>query len=415
METNLKLKTQLKYVLENSKFYQKKFSKLSIDDMLNDFSNVPFTYKKDILQDQAENPPFGDNLSVCISDLCRVHKTSGTTNKPVLIALTANDVKHIVDVGGKCFSECGLKAGDIVMHCLNYNMWAGGYTDHQNLEQTGAAVVPFGVGNTSLLIEMILQLKATAIHCTPSYLSRIEQVLNEEFNMSAVDLNLKLGLLGAESGLQNEMFRKNLESKWGFKAMNANYGMAEVLSMIGSECSYQRGLHYRANDKLLLELIDSKTERNLPIEKGTVGEMVFTNLLKEAQPLVRYRSGDIIEVIDTECSCGDLGFIFNIVGRSDDMIVVRGLNVFISAFDTIIRSLPEYITDEYRVLINKTEPIDKVIIQVEAIDNKQKSIISEKIINKIKEKNGFQVEVEVLNAYSLERTNGKTKRLLKIL
>ena len=408
---------QMRYVLENSVFYRKKYGNISINELIEKFTSIPFTVKKEILDDQETYPPYGSNLCVDVSNIRRIHKTSGTTQKPVIVALTANDIDNVIDVGRECFAESGLSTSHTVMHCLNYNMWAGGLTDNLSLEATGATVVPFGVGNTQVLIEMIKFLKADAIHCTPSYMSKIEQVLKDEYGMLPRELGLKLGLFGAESGLQNQAFRHNLEEKWGIDAYNANYGMSEVLSMIASECRLKRGLHFRASDKLYIELIDPYNGNLIPIEKGSRGEMVFTNLKKEAQPLIRYRSGDLVEIIDTKCTCGCKGFIFEVVGRSDDLIVVRGLNVFVSAIDKAMGRWIKHLNGMYEILVSKNDPVEDIIIRAER--NSISNIPDDQLIIKMKTdfKNilNLSVDIVLISDGTLERVDGKTKRLKRVL
>lgn len=411
-----KLKAQLEYTLAQSDFYRNKFGPVTATEAFERFEELPFTGKKEILADESSFPPFGSNLCVSKESVVRVHKTSGTTNKPVLIALTRQDIEQVITVGGDCFRQCGLSPSDTVVHCLNYNMWAGGVTDHMSLEQTGAAVIPFGVGNTSNLIRTILDLQVTAIHCTPSYLSKIQQILEEEYHLQPKDLHLRLGLLGAESGLQNPDFRKRIEHIWGFKAMNANYGMSEVLSMIASECKHQNGLHFRAMDALYFELIDGEGH-SLPMRPGTEGEMVFTNLCKEAQPLIRYRTGDVARITGTDCECGYHGLLFEIVGRCDDMIVVKGLNVFVSAIEQVIQKFFADITTEYRVLVSKSDPIEHIIIQVESLETgeRHRTNLAVEIASALKREININCEVQVLPEQTLPRTSGKTKRLLRIL
>ena len=196
-----KLGKQYQYVIDRSEFYRKKFKKFKRFNSFQELATLPFTTKKDLLFDQEVNPPFGNNLCASADKIIRIHKTSGTTNKPLIIALTGRDIKNIIQIGSKCFKKSGLTKDDIVINCLNYNMWAGGYTDHQSLEKTQASVIPFGVGNSKMLIETIMHLKVTAIHCTPSYLSKLEHLMKNEFHLNPRDLNLKLGLFAGESGL----------------------------------------------------------------------------------------------------------------------------------------------------------------------------------------------------------------------
>lgn len=406
----------MSYVLEKSDFYRRKFGNITAREAVEKFEELPFTYKSEILQDQSDFPPYGSNLCVEPEQLCRIHKTSGTTNKPVIIALTQNDVNTVLEVGKKCFKASGLEKRDTVVHCLNYNMWAGGLTDHLSLEATGATVIPFGVGHSENLLQTIMDLKVSAIHCTPSYLSKLEDVLNKEFHMKPRDLKLRLGLLGAESGLQNQNFRKKIESTWGFKAMNANYGMSEVLSMVASECGLQTGLHFRADEVIYVEIIDGNG-KSLPVKEGTTGELVFTNMRKEAQPLIRYRTGDIIRVTKERCACGYSGMLFEIIGRSDDMIVVKGLNVFVSAIEKILQEHLDEITTEYRILVNKIDPIEDIVIQVESISHNpdKNNAIKRMLIAELKNKINIKCEIQILPNGTLPKTEGKTKHLQRVL
>lgn len=415
-----KLERQFNYTISKSNFYMRKYKGLLNRNPFKaeEFFELPFTTKDELLSDQKINSPFGSNLCVHKNELVRIHKTSGTTNRPLIVGLTKKDVLKTIDVGSECFKASGLTENDIVIHCLNYNMWAGGYTDHQSLEKTGACVIPFGVGKTNNLIDTILILKPTAIHCTPSYLAKIELILKEDFAKSPIELNLKLGLFGGEGGLQNSNYRKSIEEKWGLKAMNANYGMSDVLSMFGAECRFQKGLHFMANDILFPEIIDIQTGESLKIENGIEGEQVITNLEKEAQPLIRYRTGDIIKILSTnKCECGQGGYLFEITGRTDDMIVVKGINVYINSIEKVLFDNLADFSGVYNILVNKVEPIDKVqiILEVNKYTERDNNIIIKSILKRIREDLFFNPEIKFVEAGSLQRTEGKSKKLFKIL
>lgn len=420
---NLLLK-QLEYIIKNSQFYQRKFKKISLDPLwlYENFDKIPFTTKKELLEDQNINSPYGSNLCVDSNQLIRVHKTSGTSNKPLLIAMTKKDVKNTTEVGSKCFKLAGLNKQHTVIHCLSYNMWMGGYTDHQSLEKTGANVIPFGVGNTNALIEIIQTLKPEAIHCTPSYLAKIEEeMIKSEMQIQPIELQLKLGLFGAESGLQNPNFRKSIEGKWGLSAMNANYGMADVLSMFGSECKYKNGLHFMGKDHLLVELIDIHNKSKIKLVEGAIGELVLTNLTREAQPVIRYKTNDIIKILSTEkCKCGEKGFRFEVVGRNDDMFVVKGVNVFVSAIENIISHHLDLLSGQFQIYINEIEPIDRIEIKAEinnTIDMTNIAIknLENKLILDFKNRLNISPKIYLLNFGELSRTELKSKKLFKTL
>lgn len=209
-------------------------------------------------------------------------------------------------IGARAQRASGLGPEHRVVHCLNYQLWMGGYTDHATLEATGAMTIPFGVGNTNQLIELIRQLKITAISCTPSYPAVLEQVIRESFpELEPRDLGLELGLFGGEAGLDDPAFRERLEQTWGFKVRNANYGVTDVLCNFAGQSTLSHDLHLMAPDVLYPELIEPDCGTLKPWQAGETGELVLTHLRKEAQPLVRFRTGDIITLTGTDkAACG---------------------------------------------------------------------------------------------------------------
>lgn len=419
---NEKLKKQLEYVYRNSAFYRQyhKHSELC-SDVMGYFRNLPFTKKKDVLQDQMQYPPYGSNLCIPMERISRIHKTSGSTDIPLLIALTTKDIKNIVNIGARCFRNSGITKKDVVIHCLNYNMWAGGYTDHQSLEATEATVIPFGIGNTVQLIKTIQQIKPTAIHCTPSYMKRIESVLREQFNsLLPIDLSLKTGLFGAESGLQNPDFRSSLEQTWGIKAYNANYGLSEVLSIFASENICQNGLEYQASDVLYPEIIDVESGAPLFIEEGTCGELVLSNLLKESQPYLRYRTGDRIRVNRIiSNNSNELRFSFEICGRVDNMLVIKGVNVYISSVERILTKYQGDISEYYDILISKDDPIDQAILRVSMLRKEWSNQSSNAVLNLIRmdlaNTIGLSIDVRNCDIDDIVTESNKIKTVKRIL
>ena len=358
---------------ENSPFWARKFKHLGFEAHANvpldDFLNFPLLDKAEILDDQLKHGPYGQLLAVPQDELSRVHRTSGTTAAPLMVLLSKNDIRDVVEVGARAFRCAGVTPQDSIIHCLNYCMWAGGYTDHQSLESAGGMVVPFGVGNSQYLIQTILRLRPTAISCTPSYLSRLEQVLHDEFNKTPIELGLSKAFLGGEGGMQNPDVRKGIEEKWGMLAIDANYGLSDVLSIIGSECGDRSGLHFHAQNVLFPELVDH-TGDMLNLTAGAVGELVLTNLQREAQPLFRYRTHDIIRIESTElCSCGRRGFRFRVIGRSDDMITVKGINFFPNSIHGLFSNQPN-LSGDYRIVMHRNNPQD-ISIEVERAPNGQ--------------------------------------------
>jgi phenylacetate-CoA ligase len=415
----VRLSSQLEWIAERSEFYQNLIGKKALiaASQTGSISGLPFTTKMDLLTDQADCPPFGSNICVDLNEVSRVHKTSGTTQKPLIILLTTTDIEDSISAGGKAFQTAGLKSDDIVVHCLNYCMWSGGLTDHQCLEATGASVVPYGVGNSHALIEMIISLGVTAIHCTPSYLTKLWDVVTQEFGLNPRDLPLQLGLFGAEPGLQSPGKRMRIERDWGIKAVNANYGLSEVLSIIGSECKARDGFHFMGEGSLIVELYDFESDKNIPLESGAIGELILTNIFKKAQPLIRYRTGDIVEIAGTGlCSCGRRGPRINIKGRSDDMLVVGGVNIFPSAIETLLSEFLESLTGEYQIFLTTPAPHDTLFLRVEYRSDLKKEALKQlqlSLKKVFRNKLGFRPAIELLHQGSLPRVEGKTQRIVK--
>jgi phenylacetate-CoA ligase len=381
--------------IKKSDFYSSRYAGLEIHG----FSDIPLIDKKDLLQDQAQYPPFGKNLCVDRNRIARIHRTSGTSTNPLLLALTKNDLDIVIKAGSAALKTAGMGPGDIVVNCMNYNMWMGGFMDHQSMEATGAAVVPYGVGHTENLINLLLELEGPSLHSTPSYLEVIKRVLAEKFGKSPIELGIKKGFFGGESGMQNPDFRMKIEEEWGMKAMNANYGLSEVISILGAECEQHDGLHFTAESFLHFELVSTDTEvpQVIPLQPGAIGELVVTTLYKEAQPLIRYRIGDIIEVISIEpCKCGASSFRFKVVGRRDDMLVIKGINFYPESIRSIISSYSEC-SGNYKIQIPNTQPIAQIKVCIQAQGNEQNSKLKETIKQEICNKFSVSPVIELVD------------------
>jgi phenylacetate-CoA ligase len=348
---------------EKSPFYRNLYKGLTIER----FTDVPFTTKRMLLEDQLRNPPFGTNICVERKKIARLHRTSGTTTRPLTLVLTARDVDQVILAGSRAFRTAGMDDTDIVFNCMNYCMWMGGFMDHQSMEMTGAAVVPYGVGKTENLIDMLLEIDDPCIHSTPSYLAVLRKVLHEKYALPPERLGLKKGFFGGEAGMQDTGFRKKTEDEWHMQAINANYGLSEVISILGAECSRREGLHFTAWPFLHVELINPVSGTGLPLTVGVCGEMVLTNLVKEAQPLIRYRTGDLIEIVSTsDCPCGNEGFRFFTRGRSDDMLVIKGINFYPESIRSLFSSYSEC-TGAYVVMVPNRQPIDEIAVKVQVL------------------------------------------------
>ncbi len=421
MEKDLLL-DQINYVYKNSTMYQEKFAKAGItkDQIKNteDLSLLPFTTKQELRDSQKRLAPFGDFLAAPAHSINRVHRTSGTTGSFIYTALTKNDLDLTHNCGARAFWAAGLRPHHRVVHCLNYCMWMGGYTDHANLETTGASVLPFGVGNARQLIQIIKDAGINVISSTPSYPNHLEKVVKAEFNMDPQELGLELGLFGGEPGLDNPVFRQRMETTWGMKAQNANYGVSDVLCNFASVCPDNYKLHFLGQGALLVQLIDPVTLEDIPVTQGAMGEMVLTHLKKEAQPLVRYRTSDLMEILETgPCKCGRTGFRFRILGRTDDMLHVKGINVFPKGIAMVLENLVPEVTGEFQIILDHPSPYTNLDIKVEHgphITPDNKIDLKLKIEKKIKETLNFKGRIELVKPDSIERTRmGKARRVIR--
>jgi phenylacetate-CoA ligase len=406
---------QREYVAKNSVFYQELWNGRPPPQDLRDIAELPLSDKAQLRISQADYPPLGNYLASTRAKVTRLHRTSGTTGQAMNLALSARDCEITEIVGGRCHRAAGLGAEHTVVHCLNYQMWMGGVTDHLTLERTGATVVPFGAGGTELLIRTICEIGINAISCTPSYPAVLERVLKERFtDLHPRDLGLKLGLFGGEPGLDDPSLRERIRETWGMEPRNANYGVSDVFSNLAAQCEHDTRLHFLAGDVLYPELIDPETEAPLAIGAGQEGELVLTHLARESQPLVRFRTGDIIAVDETApCKCGRKGVRFRVVGRSDDMVVVRGLNLFPTMVAAVIGEFAE-LSGDYRIVLNRQPPYDFLPVQVELAKGQSETTgFAERIEAAIKSKLGATARVTILPEASFPITEGKTRRVVR--
>ncbi|MGH7185391.1 MAG: phenylacetate--CoA ligase family protein, partial [Pseudomonadota bacterium] len=382
---------------------------------LAELADLPFTDKEMIRADQRDHPPFGSYLASPAERISRIHRTSGTSGVAMNLALSRADALMTAKVGARAQTAAGLRPGHRVVHCLNYQLWMGGYTDHASLEETGATVVPYGVGGSEGLIHVIRDLGITAISCTPSYPAVLERVIAERFpGLAPRDLGLKLGLFGGEPGLDEPAYRRRLEETWGFVARNANYGVTDVLCNFAGQTEVCDDLHFVALDVLHPELIDPQDGRRKSWRDGESGELVLTHLTKECQPLIRFRTGDIVVLTGIgTAACGRTAPRFRVTGRSDDMIVVRGLNMFPAMVAGVIHEFAE-LSGEYRIVLTHKPPYDVLPIEAELAAGQATSRpLAEAVERAFKAKLGASAKVTLLQPHSLPRTEGKTRRVIR--
>lgn len=408
---------QRDYVAACSKLHRRAWAGAAPPLRLEALAELPLIDKEMLRQSQRADPPFGDYLAAPPEKVTRVHRTSGTTGTAMNLALSARDAYETAQVGARAQAASGLGPPHRVVHCLNYRLWMGGFTDHTTLEATGATVVPFGVGDTQLLIRTIQELGITAISCTPSYPAVLDRVIAEHFpGLRPRDLGLQLGLFGGEAGLDNPEFRRRLEATWGFKVRNANYGVTDVFCNFAGQSELDDDLHFMALDVLHPELIAPVTGAVLPWREGEIGELVLTHVSRECQPLVRFRTGDIIVLTGTgRAACGRSAPRFRVVGRSDDMVVVRGINAFPTQLAAIINA-DERLSGEYRIVLVGPGPYDSLPVEVEIaepLSAHPPADLAETVAAAIKRDLGITANLTLVAFGTLPRTEGKTRRVIR--
>jgi phenylacetate-CoA ligase len=333
------VRRQLAYLAERSAFYRRRLGGLAERlRRVEDLRGVDYTTKDDLRAGQERRPPFGEHLCAPREALVRVHVTSGTTGTPVAIGLTRADHERNSAVGGEAFRIAGLRPDDVVAHCLNYALYAGGIADHMALEASGATVVPVGVGQSERLLEIVPRLGITALFGTLSYPAHLARRAREA-GIEPRRLGLRLIVTAGEPGAGLGAVRGEIEAAWGARAVDT-FGMSDVWSTMAGECGQGEGMHLTAGGAALLELCDPASGEPVEIEDGATGELVWTHVGREASPLLRYRSGDLATLWTRPCRCGRPGPRLRIAGRKDDMIRVRAVNVYPQAVGAVLEERP---------------------------------------------------------------------------
>ncbi len=373
-----------------------------------DLHLLPFSYKKD-LRDWYPYGLFAEPMS----NIVRLHASSGTTGKRIVVGYTANDLEMWEDCFARMFSAVGVGRNDIVQVSFGYGLFTGGFGAHSAAQRIGATVIPMSSGNTPLQIQTMIDFGATVLCCTPSY----AMYLAEEAERMGVrdQLKLRVGIFGAEPWSEN--MRREIEQKLGIKAYDV-YGLSEILGPgVSYECECQSGMHI-CEDNFIVEIIDPDTGEVLP--DGAVGELVFTAVTKEAFPVIRYRTRDICSLNREPCACGRTHVRMNKPsGRSDDMLIIRGVNVFPSQIEEVLLNVSDgKITPNYLITVDRVNNNDTFDLDVEmsdelfADDVKTIRNVEKKITEQLRSALGLGVKVHLVNPKSIARSEGKAKRVI---
>jgi phenylacetate-CoA ligase len=406
-----RLQAVMNRVHKNVVHYRKKFDDLGIiaEDIhsLSDLTKIPFTTKDDL----RLNYPYG-MFAVPLREVVRIHSSSGTTGKPVVVGYTKNDIRIWSNLVARFMIAAGVTSDDLVQIAFGYGIFTGAFGLHYGAETIGASVIPMGTGNTEKQIMIMQDYKTTVLVSTPSYALALAERL-EQLGVNAKALSLKVGLFGGEPW--SEKMREEIERRLLLSATD-NYGLSEVIGPgVAGECSCKKGLHV-CEDAFIPEVINPETGEVLP--SGQPGELVLTTLTKEAFPMIRYRTGDITSLDYAKCECGrTLVRMQKVMQRSDDMLIIRGVNVFPAQIEEVLFSVAQGETP-YQLVVERKGAMDSLEVVVEVTDKifslelqKQRSFL-ETIKKRLNEVTGIKVEVKLIEAKSIPRHEGKITRVV---
>ena len=407
-----RLVQQVKRSYENVECFRKRMDEVGLkpDDIhgVEDLHKLPFSYKKDL----RDYYPYG-LFAEPMKNICRVHASSGTTGKRIVVGYTKEDLDMWSDCVARMLTAIGMDDTDILQVSFGYGLFTGGFGLHGGAEKIGATVIPMSSGNTALQIQTMIDFKATALCCTPSY----AMYLGEEIERQGLkdQLSLKYGIFGAEPWTED--MRREIENKLGVKAYDI-YGLSEVMGPgVSCECACQAGMHVW-EDNFIVEIIDPDTGEVLP--EGATGELVFTSLTKQGFPVIRYRTRDICSLNYEPCACGRTHVrMRKPQGRSDDMLIIRGVNVFPSQIEEVLLKVSGGdITPNYQILVDRVNNNDTFDVNVEmserlfADDVKSIERIEKTITAELRSMLGIGAKVRLVNPKTIARSEGKAKRVI---
>lgn len=405
-----RLRKVVSRVYHNVEPYRKRMQEAGLEpgDIagIEDIAKLPFTTKDDL----RDHYPFG-LFAVPLSEIVRIHASSGTTGKATVVGYTRKDIDVWAECVARCCAMAGLGRNDIIQVAYGYGLFTGGLGGHYGAEHLGATVVPMSTGNTQKLIDMMIDFGATGLMCTPSYLMHIAEVIEEQGLRDKI--KLKATLNGAEPWTEN--MRRQIEERLGIEAHDI-YGLSEIMGPgVATDCHYHRGLHI-FEDYFLPEIVDPKTLE--PVPDGETGELVITTLTKEGIPLIRYRTKDLTSITHEKCECGrTTARISRFTGRSDDMLIIRGVNVFPSQIETALLTV-DGITPNYQIIVDRVNHQDTLAILVEVEERffsdeiKELENLQKTIEHAVHQTIGLHAKIKLVEPKTIERSMGKAVRVI---
>jgi phenylacetate-CoA ligase len=406
-----RLQSTMNRVHKNVTHYQKRFNELGVipEDMqsLSDLTKLPFTTKEDL----RLNYPYG-MFAVPLREVVRIHSSSGTTSKPIVVGYTKNDIRMWSNLAARFMTAAGVTHDDVVQIAFHYGLFTGAFGLHYGAETIGASVIPTSTGNTEKQIMIMQDYRTTALVCTPGYAIVLAERM-ERMGMDPKRLSLKVGLFGGEPW--SETMRREIESRLCLSATD-NYGLSEVIGPgVAGECLCKNGMHL-CEDAFIPEIIDSET--GVPLPPGSVGELVLTTLTKEAFPMIRYRTGDITCLDYAKCDCGrTLVRMKKTMGRSDNMLIIRGVNIFPSQIQEVLFSMVQG-APLYQMMIDRKSAMDVLEVRIEvteeifSLEMQRQRAFLEMLRKRLRSVIGINVTVKLVEPKSLPRQDGKIAQVI---
>ncbi|MBR1527987.1 MAG: phenylacetate--CoA ligase [Oscillospiraceae bacterium] len=406
-----RLKHQVQYCMDNVPFYHKRLTEAGVTadkiKTLSDIQYIPYTTKTDI----RDNYPYG-LFAKPMKEIVRIHASSGTTGKPTVVGYTRNDLNNWSDCVARLCAAVGVNDSDIAQISFGYGLFTGALGLHYGLEKLGCAVIPISSGNTQKQAMILKDFQTSVLISTPSYAMYMSEVAHE-MGISNDELKLRIGLFGSEGC--TDALRDKIEKGFGLFSTD-NYGMSELMGPgVSGECEYRCGLHF-AEDHFLPEVINSETGEVLP--RGEKGELVVTTLTKEGIPLLRYRTKDITRIHYEKCKCGRThARMEKVQGRSDDMLKIRGVNVFPSQIESVMANI-EGISPHYELILTRKNYTDYLEVRIEIIDEslleklENLEALRKEAADKLKTVLGIQAKVTLVAPKSIQRYEGKARRII---
>ncbi|MFJ8415629.1 phenylacetate--CoA ligase family protein [Bacillus paramycoides] len=407
---------QMNYIFGQSEFYKQKYKKLGIkrEDIksIRDLEKLPFTYKDEIRASQAARPPLGSHAIAEMKDIIRVHSSSGTTGRPTYVGITKHDYDVWTEILARVAATHGLTKESKVVFAMGLSFFVGS-SFKDGLERLGATFIPIGTGASDRVIRSIIDFKADTLFCTPSYATYLAEFSRKHYNIEPSELGIKLISVGGEPGGGLPEVRKKIEQDWGCKVVEA-MGNADMAPVMFGECPEQNGMHFVGSDYVICEIIDPETGEVVPYGDHMEGELVYTAIDRECVPLVRFRTRDLVQVDTTPCKCGKKSFRLRCIGRTDDMLIVRGVNVFPSAIKDVVNSFRPKTTGEIRIQLKEKPPLAEppIPIKVEyskGLDDEERAVLKKQLESDLRSKLFFTADVQLVPEETLPRFEMKAK------